>query len=136
MIKEAVRVVEIKEFDKSLYEFREDGIIVISIKDGSHMELEDMLKEHRFVLSKQEYLPMRVLVKPGKNTSISKEVREYVNRPDAKKLVYCQAILVDNLAHKIIADFMMRLYRTPGAFKVFSDEDRAIEWVKNYQQKT
>lgn len=128
------KIKETIEFPKSIYSFTEEGIVIVSIKDNAHMELVDTLIEYRAMQEKVEYLPARILVKPGQNTSISKEVREFVNKPSSKALVLCQAILVDNLAHKIIANFMMKLYKQPGAFKVFSNEEEAINWLREFER--
>lgn len=69
-------IVSIKEFEKSTYNFRSDGVVEIHQKNDSCTELEDAIKEFEFLSGMTDYLPMVAIVYPGQNTSISSEVRE------------------------------------------------------------
>lgn len=130
MSTDLVEIVETIEFTKSTYQFREDGIVVITVKDEAHMEMPDMLEEFEGISKMTDFLPMRAVIHPGKSTSVSKEVRDYINTPKAMEVVYCQAILVDNLAHRLVATFIMKIYPVPGKIKLFDKESAAIAWVK------
>lgn len=123
-------IVEVVEFEKSTYHFTSEGIVIVNVHDNANEELKNVKEEHEYLRTKKEYLPLRILVKPGKGTTVTNEVREYVNLPGSMETVNCQAILVDNLAHKIIANFMMRLYKQPNKFKVFSTEKEAVKWLR------
>lgn len=130
MVKSPLEIIEEITFDKSTYQFSKEGIVIVLVHDHAFVDLPDILAEHKYLKNKTEYLPLRLLVKPGKSTSISSEVREFINLPESMQLVNCQAILVDNLAHKILASFMMKLYKQPNKFKLFSDESQAIDWLR------
>ena len=123
------------EFDKSFVEFRDDGIVKIILKDGVHMELRDSLDQHRVLIEKKEYIPFVILVDPGKDTSASKEVRDFSNSHDAAKTTMAQAIVVSNLAHRIIANFMKKFYTTKMELRVFTDEQEAVNWLYKYVDK-
>lgn len=130
MTSELITVVETIEFEKSIYEFCDDGLVIITVKDGVHMELEDSKKEHQMLLKKPEYLPLRVLIKSGINSSVSKEVRDYSNSEEAYKIIRAEALVVNSLAQKIMADFISKFYKIPMNLKIFNDEEKAIRWLK------
>lgn len=134
MTQPEITVCETIEFSKSTYFFRSDGIIEICLKDGSHMEIEDSMEEYRFLREKKDYLPMVFLINPGKDTTVSKEVRDFANSEAAAKITRAQAIVVDNLAHKIMANFIMRFYKTSITIKVFSDREKALKWLRQFVQ--
>jgi hypothetical protein len=124
-----LELIEKKEFKKSNWDFYEDGIIRIRIKDNAEIELEDTIIEYNYIKNRPDYLPMRILVIPGKNSTASKEVRDYSNSEERRSIVNAQAYVVESLAHKIIVNFMKTFYKTPVKFKVFSDEDEALNWL-------
>ncbi|MFT4601707.1 MAG: hypothetical protein ACI857_001890, partial [Arenicella sp.] len=54
---------------------------------------------------------------------------DYSNSEERRSIVNAQAYVVESLAHKIIVNFMKTFYKTPVKFKVFSDEDEALNWL-------
>jgi hypothetical protein len=124
------KIVETIEFDKSIYQFRDDGIVLISIKDGVHVELEDSLAEYDVLIEKKEYLPLRVLIRSGDDTTVSKEVRDYANSAEARSLMNAQALVVNTLAQKIMANFILNFYKVPVKIKLFTNELDAINWLE------
>lgn len=129
-----VEIVDVKVLPKSTYYFRKDGLVIIRIKPNVHLEMEDALEEHRFLYAeKAEYLPMRVMIVPGDGATVSKEVRDYSNHPNNTKMIRAEAIVVNSLAHKIMANFITKFYKIPMPIKIFNDEAKAIDWLLNYQ---
>ena len=96
---DTVKIIETVEFEKTIYEFRNDGILFITVKDNVHLEFEDSKAEHDMLLTKPEYLPLKVLIRAGKNASTSKEVRDYANSAEARAIMNAQALVVESLAH-------------------------------------
>ena len=130
---EKAQIVDVKEFTKTSYYFRNDGLVVIRIRPNVHLELEDSIAEQRYMHEhKAEYLPMRVMIVPGDGASVSKEVRDYSNHPDNTKMIRAEAIVVNSLAHKIMANFIKNFYKTPMPLKIFNNEEKAIDWLLNH----
>ena len=134
MTSTSVRVTETVEFEKSVYHFREDDIVIIRIKDNVHMELEDSRAEREMLYrEKAHLLPMKVMIVPGEHASVSKEVRDYSNAPENTKMIKAEAIVVQALAHKIMANFITKFYKTPMPVKIFNNEEKALEWLINFE---
>lgn len=128
-----VKVIETIEFEKSIYEFRDDGILFITVKDNVHLELADSKEEYAMLLTKSEYLPLNVLIRAGKHSSTSKEVRDYANSKDARAIMNAQALVVESLAHKILANFIKNFYKVPVKLQIFNDDESALQWLKSQQ---
>ncbi len=75
---------------------------------------------------------MVLLVFPGTDTSATKEVRDLANSPEAAKYTKAQAIVVDNLAHRIMANFIMKFYKAGIIVRVFSERKKAEDWLQQF----
>lgn len=129
----SANIIDIVEFKKTTYYFRADGIVIIKIKDNVHLELEDSKEEQQMLYSeKEDYIPLRVIINPGKHASVSKEVRDYSNHPDNAKMILAEAIVVQSMAHKIMANFIKNFYKTPMQIKIFNDEESAVNWLSSF----
>lgn len=127
------QIVDIKEFTKTTYYFRNDGLVIIRIQPNVELLLEDAIQEQNYLVGEKAiYLPMKVMVVPGEGTTASKEVRDYSNHPDNTKMIKAEAIVVHSVAHKIMANFIKKFYKTPMPIKIFNDEGKAINWLLNF----
>lgn len=130
-----IHIVDTATFEKSTWQFRSDGIVVVTIKKNVHIELQDSMAEERYLRREMaRYLPMKLMIIPGEGASVSKEVRDYSNRPEAKSMIKAEAIVVNSLAHKIMANFITKFYKTPMPIKVFNDQDSALDWLINFDE--
>lgn len=120
---------DIVEFKKSTYFFRNDGVVEIRIKSGVELELNDALVEFRMLMDRRKYLPLKAMIVPGENSSVTKEVRDFANSTEAKSVICAQAIVVEELAHKITANFIQKFYKTPVKINVFNSRSVALDWL-------
>lgn len=129
-----VEIADSKEFEKSIYHFRSDGIVVVEIKDNAYLELEDALKQEEYLKSeKSSYLPLKLMVIAGEGASVSKEVRDFANNPDSTARIYAEAIVVKSFAQRVIANVLRSFYKAPMPVKVFEDQESAIKWLLNFE---
>lgn len=66
----------------------------------------------------------------GEFVSITKEARENAVRMEDDTPTIASAIVVRNLAQKIIADFYYTVNKPKQPYKVFSKFENGIEWLK------
>lgn len=129
-----VQNVESKEFEKTIYHFRLDGIVEVEIKDNAYIELADALKQEEYLKSeKSSYLPLKLLIVAGEGASVSKEVRDFANQPEATSIILAEAIVVKSYPQKIMANFIKNFYKTPMPIKTFSDKESAVSWLLNFE---
>ena len=48
-------------------------------------------------------------------------------------MIKAEAIVVNSLAHKIMANFITKFYKTPMPIKIFNDEESALQWLINFE---
>lgn len=73
------------------------------------------------------------LFEAGEFVSITKEARYNAIKMEKDTPTYASAILVKNLGQKIIADFYYKVNRPLQPYRVFSDREKALYWLKEQQ---
>jgi hypothetical protein len=57
------------------------------------------------------------------------ELREWASQPNENGYTYVDAIVISNLAQKLIANFYLKFNKPPRPTKIFYDSDKAVEWI-------
>lgn len=63
------------------------------------------------------------------------EVREWAADENGNHYTYCDAIVIRNLAQKIMSDFYTRVNKPKMPTKIFYSVNKAIDWIKDFQSK-
>ena len=71
----------------------------------------------------------RFLFTGGEFVSISKEARYHANEIYDISPLGASAIVLSNLAHKIIADFYYRINKPKRPYKVLWSKEKAVKWL-------
>lgn len=112
---------------------RSDGIVHIHIKENTTINLlvqDEMIKlywlltdvKRPFVFTGDEF------------ASITKEARENAIAMEDTVPISSSAIVVKNLAQKIIADYYYKFNRPKNPYSVFKKFDQAIDWLLETQE--
>jgi hypothetical protein len=120
-----------KENDNALIEIR-DHYVYVEFMDLCNIELEDakVLTAMAIDLCSGRSYPFITSIL-GKTIRISNEAREYfASYPPLVRLRTCQAILVDNMPGKLLANFFIKFHKPTEATRVFTKLDDALEWIK------
>jgi hypothetical protein len=64
--------------------------------------------------------------------SISNEARTYLASQQGEQLHAAVAILVDSMATRLIANFFINFHKPSRPTRIFTDERKAVEWLKRY----
>jgi hypothetical protein len=115
----------------STLEFWDNGIIFIKIDDNTEIGLEDSKKQYAFLLSKYNGKDKHIiLVEPGRYTTISKEAREFSEKPETNEMTSKTAVIVKSLAHRIVINFIISIIRQQTMkMRMFDNKKKAIEWL-------
>lgn len=74
--------------------------------------------------------PVPVLVDARVMVEATAEARAVAAGPELSAVVKANAILVNNTAVRLIANTFIWLNRPPFPVRVFTDEDKALEWLR------
>ncbi|MCW3070417.1 MAG: hypothetical protein JWO44_307 [Bacteroidetes bacterium] len=110
-------------------------ILRIKIIEGSEIELADALQNHEAtkILTKNER--HLVLVDGRVNLSVSREARNYAASKDHEGAI-ASAMIITSTANKLIGNFYINVNKPVIPTKIFSSEEKAIEWLEGFLYRT
>jgi len=111
---------------------REDGILELHADDNHIYEIEDV-KENVAAFGKlSKYKKIPVLIIGGYFTTIKKETRIFMASAESLKYSKAEAFLLKSLAQKILINFYIRVDKPLVPTRVFTDKQKAIDWLKEF----
>jgi len=119
----------------SITSFWSNSIIHIKLKDNIQIELEDSKMQFELLKSKYDGTNKNlILVEIGNDCSISKEAREFGEKPESNEMTQAIAVVVKSLAHRIIINFIIKFTRNQTMkMKMFDDKQKAINWLLTFK---
>ena len=111
--------------------FHSNQILLVTFKDRVDVDLVEMIKLVDVSLEIVNNTPFYLIV-DARNilSTINHEAREYITKHEVySRLNIAQAIIVNNMPIKILANFYMKFYTQPSPVKMFSDFDEGRTWL-------
>lgn len=125
---EIVNTIEIPELTVRL---RKDGIVHTTFNKGTVLDLELQTKlldiNIKITGGKKSYF----IYDAAENVTITKEARDNATKIEHLAPVKGSAIVANNLAYRLIANFYVKFNKPKTPFKVFETFDKGIEWLKS-----
>lgn len=133
MIKEP-EIIEKIEIAPAIIEIREDGIMHIHVKIDMDFNIQHSIDivEARTKLANGKSFPM--LYTLTKFVIPSNEVSQYLASEDRSKLVLADAFVINSLPQRLIGNFYMKFKNPVRPTKIFTDKEKAINWLSGYTQ--
>jgi hypothetical protein len=124
----ALRAVKLRV---STLEFWNNGIVYVRLDDNVEIQLEDSRSQYELLKSAYDgKTKFRVLVEPGRYTSISSEARQFSSQPDVNRMTAATAVIVKSLAHRIVINFLINFTRKQNMkMRMFDSKEKAVEWL-------
>lgn len=108
---------------------RDDGIIHVSFVTGTEITVEIQMKlldaYNEFTGNQKR----KFVFEGGEFVSISKEAMENALLIEEKAPMGITAVVIRNLAQKLVAEFYYKVRKPKQPYKVFKDFDKAIAWL-------
>lgn len=122
-------------------EVREFNNVILSIKDGvlycEYKEDTVNLKKAKQIiedrLSYTNGINYPSIVRSMNKIEIQKDARSFFKSEESSKGLSAVALISTNSYSLIMMNFMLRLYRPSIPLKMFTDEQKAIEWIAEYK---
>ena len=123
---------KIIENDFAIVHSRTDGILHVTFKEGTEIDvaLQDKMIEVYLEICGDKKRPF--LYTGIGDVSITKEGREHSKNLEDVFPATATAIVADNIAYKIIANFYLKINKPKSPYKVFKDIASAEAWLKTF----
>jgi hypothetical protein len=131
-MKQTERLIKTIEDAAFILGLRDDGIVHVYYRSNSviDVDVQDRVRVAAFKLTNDVKHPC--LFEAGDYVSLTKEARANAIKKEDDFPASASAVLVQNLAYKMIVDFYYKVLKPKQAFKVFRNFDEAVEWLKTH----
>ncbi len=136
MVKINTEIITISEIDLSEVniQLKSNGIVYVFFKDNCVLDvkLQLIMVDEYNKITNHKLTPSIFFA--GDNVSITKEARENAVSLEDKSPLSPTAIVITNLAYKLIAEFYMKFNKPKRPYKIFKNEKDAVEWLLQFIQ--
>lgn len=136
MVKINAEIITISEIDLSEVniQLKSNGIVYVFFKDNCVLDvkLQLIMVDEYNKITNHKLTPSIFFA--GDNVSITKEARENAVSLEDKSPLSATAIVITNLAYKLIAEFYMKFNKPKRPYKIFKNEKDAVEWLLQFIQ--
>jgi hypothetical protein len=111
---------------------RSDGIVQISYPDHFDFTLKESIESVNAIGEITNGIPHPILKIPGKYTSVDHDCRDHVAKGDGARFSIAEAFIIESLAHKMVANVYIKIYKPQKPAHFFSDIPSAETWLKTF----
>ena len=129
-LSERHKIIDHVDTGKLLVSRRDDGVIHVFYKDYTEIDVPTQMDAHFTFVELTSGKPSRFIIEAGDYCSITKEARENAYTLEDISPMRATAVVVNNIAYKLIADFYIKFTKPKFPYKVFNSFDKAITWLK------
>ena len=115
----------------------EEGFTLLIFKDKVNFEVKDAIEVDEITYDLIKGGSFVTLVDARNiRSSISHEAREFfASNKKITKIRKGQAIVLNNLHTKLLANFYMKFHKPKNPVKIFSDYDKAEKWIREIRDE-
>lgn len=112
---------------------RSDGVVEFFLKHNHTVNLQDAkaIVEATEKIGKGKKFPL--LITAGKFALVDTEVRYYASSPEANRFTIASAIVVSNLAQKLLGNAYIKFNKPPTPTQLFTSEKEALKWLYTFR---
>ena len=111
---------------------KSNGIAYVFFKDNTEINVELQVRLIEVYDKITNRKPTPFVFFAGDDVTITKEARNNASLLADKSPLNATAIVINNLAYKIIANFYMKFNKPKQPYKIFKNEKEAIKWLKQF----
>jgi hypothetical protein len=116
----------------SIITIHDNGVGQMHFKDGIILDVPEQMKHLEALIKIANGRKLPFVVTAGKHVNITPEARDNAIMIEDISPVSATAVVVQNLAYRLIADFYLKINRPKTPYKVFTDQKAAFNWCLQF----
>jgi hypothetical protein len=105
------------------------GIIIIRLKENAEIGIPQVDEISDLIIQFSNDTPCFILVVPGLGSHSDQESREYAAKFRSKRKIVAEAIVVQNLPIRILANFYIKFNKPKQQVRLFGSEEDGMNWL-------
>lgn len=118
--------IKIHEATVSLWE---NEIVHVYYNDNTVLDIDLQLKMAAIFNEITQYKKSHFIFEAGEDVTITKEARDNALKLEDSTPILASAVIAQNLAYRIIANFFLKVQKPKGQYRVVANFNDAIEWI-------
>lgn len=127
-----MKILKSVETSNCIISIDEVGVGFMHFKEGTHQEIEEQMENLKVLVELTNNAHTPFVITAGENVTISREARDNSLKIEDISPMYGTAVVVQNMAYKLITDFYIKIQKPKRPFAVFTDKEKAYEWCKQF----
>ena len=108
------------------------GILIQTYIKNTDLTLEDAQADFDSYSGLCKECKLPVLIDMENVRSVEREARAFYSSEEAKNYITAAALLITNPVNRIIGNFYMGLNKTAFPFRLFTEKEKTIQWLKKH----
>lgn len=130
-----MKILQSLETSTCIISIDEAGVGSMHFKDDSHQDIPEQMENLKALNEITGHWPTPFVVTAGENFTLTKEARHNALLIEDISPMKATAVVVQNVAYRIITDFYMKIQKPKNPFAVFTDKQKAYEWCIQFVVK-
>ena len=111
---------------------RSDGIVQLNTADDAYFTIKEAREFIAALRSITRGVPHPVLKVPGTHANVDKDSRIFMASGEALQYSVAEAVLIRNMAQRIIGNFYLKFDRPKKPVRLFDNMPEAEAWLKGF----
>ncbi|MCK4765615.1 MAG: STAS/SEC14 domain-containing protein [Candidatus Aminicenantes bacterium] len=108
------------------------GFVRIVINSKAEIDLKDITEINKGIRKFNQGEKIPIFLDARGTKSITREARSFGDDEKSTEVTKAVAFLIGNPVSRVIGNFFLGLNKPPFPFKMFTSEEKAIRWLKEF----
>jgi len=131
-------IIILKEMDlpEASIKLRSDGIVLVNYKKNITIDADTQLSMREIFKELAPGKKLNYIFSADAGVSFTKDARENSAKSTVDSPIAAYAVIANNLAYRIIANFYLKVNKPKVPFKLFATIEEALIWLRSYKLNT
>lgn len=124
-----------KDVGKAIFRLYEDDIYHVVVKKGEHITMDFIQLGYAF-LDENGAGRYYNIYEFGSFSDVDPKVREWMAAPPVRSYTIADAIVINSLPLKMLADFYLKFDKPVNPTRIFNSRDKALDWINKLREES
>jgi len=133
VLENAVEIIKQIKLLEATLSLRQDGIVQVLYHDHTILDIPLQLKMAEAFNNIADGKKSLFIFEAGEGVIVTKDARNNALKLEDSTPILASAVVANNLAYRIIANFFIKVQKPKGKYKVVASKEEAVKWLKSLE---
>ena len=130
-----ITIIKQVEIPEAFISIRSDGIVPVHYKKNTVLDVDLQMRCLDIYAEILDRKKMKFIFSADDGFMLTKEARENAPKVQVRSPILYYAIIANNLAYKIIANFYIKVMKPAGNYKIFNTVEAGVKWLHSFKDE-